>query len=173
MWSAAVVVAVAALLAPAQAGEGEGEGQGEGEGEGEGEGQGEGEDDCAVVCVDAATLSFCDAGEVVTLDCADVDVAATCALHSAAWGFDCVLPAGSACDPAYAFGRSRCAGGLACTDGVCAPGSPATPAPLEPTAGTSNSTTTSASTNVLNCQSCGTTSALWLAPVWLLRRRRR
>jgi hypothetical protein len=49
-----------------------------------------------------------------------------------------------------------------------------TPDPLEPSAGTSNSTVTStSSTNVLNCQSCGTTSALWLAPVWLLRRRRR
>ena len=30
---------------------------------------------CDVVCVDAATLQFCDDGEVVTIDCADVETA--------------------------------------------------------------------------------------------------
>lgn len=163
MWSAAVVIC-AALLAPAQGSDDDGADDG---------------DACDIVCVDTATLSFCDDGEVVTLPCADVDPTASCALHSEAWGFDCVLPVGTACDPAYAFGRSRCTLGLDCVDGVCAPGSAPAPIPLQPTAGTSHSTTTTTTTtaSLLNCQSCGSTSMLWMAPLGLglgrVRRRRR
>jgi hypothetical protein len=160
MWSAAVVIS-AALLASAQDTD-----------------DGVAADDCDIVCLDDATLSFCDGGEAVTLACGDVDVAARCAWHSEDWGFDCVLPTGAACDPAYAYGRSRCESGLACRDGVCAPGAPAPLAPLEPTAGTTHSTTTTTTNPVslLNCQSCGSASMLWMAPLGLglgrVRRRR-
>jgi hypothetical protein len=158
MWSAVVVIS-AALLASAQ----------------DTHDDDAPADDCDIVCLDDATLSFCDGGEAVTLACSDVDVAARCAWHSEAWGFDCVLPTGAACDPAYAFGRSRCEAGLACRDGACAPGAPEPLAPLEPTAGTTHSTTTTTTNpvSVLNCQSCGSASALWLAPLGLVRRRRR
>ena len=155
MWTTAIVIG-AAVLTP---------GQGEGEGE---------IDPCAVVCLDAATLTYCDADDVVSLDCADVDASAVCALHSDAWGFDCVLPAGSACDPAYAFGLSRCAAGLACLDGSCAPGTPPDDVVLEPTDGTAVATsTTGTTTDVFSCLGCPSSSLLMFMPAWVLRRRRR
>jgi hypothetical protein len=161
MWSAVVVCA--ALLAPALSSDDD-------------DGDDVSAGACDIVCIDATSLSFCDGDEVVTLPCVDVDPTASCALHSEEWGFDCVLPVGTACDPAYAFGRSRCTLGLSCLDGVCAPGTPETPAPAEPTAGINHSTTTTTTTSpvsFLNCQSCGSASMLWLAPLGLWRRRRR
>jgi hypothetical protein len=110
----------------------------------------------------------------VSLSCVDVADGAVCALHSTAWGFDCVLPEGSACDPAYAFGRSRCAVGLACLDGICAPGTPADDEPLEPTDGTAvDTTTTGTATNAFSCLGCPSSSLLMFMPAWALRRRRR
>ena len=137
----------------------------------EGEGEGEG---CDVVCVDAATLQFCDDGLAVTLSCADVDDGAVCA-ESPDLGFDCQLPAGTACDPDYAFGASRCVPGLACINGVCAPGTAPGTQPLQPTPGTSKTTVTT--TTPLSCIGCSSTSALswpliWL-PALLMRWRRR
>jgi len=155
MWS---VLLAAFVLCPAQ---------NEGEGEGEGEA-------CAITCVDDVTLTYCDDDELVTLPCAEVHPEARCALLADVWGDDCLLPAGAACDDAYAFGRSRCAGGLACLDGVCAPGAPSPDEPAEPTAGTVvDTTTTATATSPFSCASCPTTSLLLLGPGWLVRRRRR
>lgn len=117
-------------------------------------------DPCDPSCA-GAVLSFCDGAAPTTLDCAALG--ATCGELSAEWGPDCILPAGAACEPGYAFGASRCdrAQSLFCVDGTCqvASGAPA-PATLEPTPGTATETTTSATTDPFGCSSCGTASAL-------------
>src|SRR5688572_5130347 len=88
-------------------------------------------DDCAPACnADNTAVVFCDEDEVVTLLCADVEGSDGCANVSAEWGDDCVLTAGTECDPGYAFGASRCGDGLVCTDGSCVAGDPAGEQPL-------------------------------------------
>jgi hypothetical protein len=138
----------------------------------EGEGEGEGEVVCERACLDANTLQFCDTGVASTLACNDVDDSAVCGFHSARVGFDCVLPAGAACDPAYAFGTSRCGPGLFCNALVCSTTAPAAAGDPEPTKGTkvdADATTTS-------CTSCAATDATaWLVmftPALLVRWRR-
>ena len=153
-----VAVVVAALLA----------GQ-----SGEGEGEGEGEDPCAPVCVDGSHLSFCDAGLPVTLDCATIVDGARCGQLSEAWGVDCLLPEGAACDAGYGFGDSRCDDGLACRNGACAPGEPQPEEPLSPTAGTSLTSAPSTSSSAWGCASGASSSPVWLAAAALLGRRRR
>jgi hypothetical protein len=137
-----------------------------------GEGEGEGEDPCAPVCVDATHLSFCDTGVPTTLDCVTVVDGARCGELSSAWGVDCLLPSGAACDAGYGFGDSRCDDALACIDGVCAPGTPSTPEPLSPTAGTSLTSDSSSSTSS-SCFDGSAAAALSLPIAGALRLRRR
>ncbi len=120
-------------------------------------------DPCDPSCA-GAVLSFCDGAAPTTLDCAALG--GTCGVLSVEWGPDCLLPAGAACEPGYAFGASRCdrAQSLFCVEGTCqvASGQPA-PATLEPTPGTATSaTTTTATTDPFGCASCGTASAFGL-----------
>ena len=161
----ATLALVGALLAPtparAQAAEGEGEGNA-----------------CTPRCVDATTLAFCDAGAPVTLTCADVDPTAQCAPLSPAWGDDCVLGDGAACDPGYAFGHSRCdeALSLFCVDAACtlAAGPPAAGPPLEPDPGTTPTATTTTTASCLGCAGAPDAAATGaLAGALLLVRGRR
>jgi hypothetical protein len=138
----------------------------------EGEGEGEGEDPCAPVCLDTGRLSFCDTGQPASLDCTALAPGARCGTLSAAWGDDCLLPDGAACDPGYAFGDSRCDDGLACRDGRCIPGDSVDEAPLSPTAGTITADDVDATTSAAGCTSCAG-AGLPLAPLGLLFRRRR
>ncbi len=136
--------------------------------------EGEGEaNTCERTCLDANTLQFCDADAVATLSCAEVDEGAVCGFHSDRQGFDCLLPADAACDPSYAFGLSRCAPPLFCTDNRCSTTAPEAPATAQPTSGTTVAITTTAS----SCGSCAATDAsvwaLLLTPALVLRWRRR
>lgn len=138
-------------------------------------GEGEGEaNTCERACLDANTLEFCDAGTLTTLDCSDVDDDAVCGFHSARQGFDCLLPAGAACDASYAFGLSRCAPTLFCNAGVCSTTAPAATDPPRPTTGTKVEDEDSSTSS---CGSCASSDAsMWalvLAPALLLRWRRR
>ncbi len=137
-------------------------------------GEGEGEaNPCERDCLDADTLQFCDAGEVTSLNCDDVDDGAVCGFHSDRQGFDCLLPEDAACDPSYAFGLSRCAPPLFCTNRVCSTTAPPAVGPAQPTSGTSVPAEESTST----CGSCAAVDAsIWtllLTPALLLRWRRR
>lgn len=175
---AVVLLLLAARTALAQAGEGEGEGEGAlGEGEGEGAlGEGEGEGGCDPSC-SGTTLSFCDPAPT-TLNCAadgDVPGATACA-DIPGWGADCVLGAGAACDPGYAFGKSRCGADLACLAGTCTVGAPQAPAPLTPSPGTHATATTVTNTNPFSCLGCGQSTpsgALMFGGLLLALRRRR
>jgi hypothetical protein len=132
---------------------------------GEGEGEGEAPDRCDPVCVDDATLAFCADGEPTTLPCASVAAGARCGLLSAAWGADCLLPAGAACDPDYGFGDSRCDDGLSCRDQVCAPGEPAPSPPATPTAGTTVDLGPTTTASPFACAGCAASPAdgVWAA----------
>ncbi len=133
---------------------------------------------CAPSC-DGQTLSFCDddAG-VASIDCTTVPGASRCGLLSDAWGNDCLLGEGAACDPGYGFGDSRCDrdASLFCVDGTCAVGT-APPAPVvqTPTPGTATITTTSTSSgDIFSCLGCGgtgTSGALLLGGLLLALRR--
>lgn len=122
-----------------------------------------------------AELSFCDGATPTTLDCPALG--ASCGELSAAWGDDCVLPEGAACDPGYAFGESRCdrAASLYCIESTCqVAAGPETQAPLSPSAGTTSSNGTTASSDPFGCSSCGAASALGFTFVGgALRRLRR
>jgi hypothetical protein len=75
---------------------------------------------CAPFC-SGSELVFCDdqSGEELAIDCDALG--ARCGLLDTEWGFDCLLPAGAACEAGYALGASRCDPdlGLFCTDGAC------------------------------------------------------
>lgn len=121
------------------------------------------------------TLRFCDGEEPTALDCATLE--ARCGELSAAWGADCLLPAGAACDPGYGFGESRCdrAASLYCVDGACAvAGGPSPAEPLEPTPGTQSRSSGSSATDPFGCDGCSNTSAagLFLLAGALKRKRR-
>jgi hypothetical protein len=135
-----------------------------------------GPDACDPVCA-GDTLQFCDDGAPATLDC--TALGGRCGLLSADWGNDCVLGAGVACDPGYAFGASRCdrGAGLFCLDGACTAGNGPEDEPTEePTPGTEIPLTTG-STNPFGCPDCGSgQSALLVPALFALRgisRRRR
>ncbi|MBI1946019.1 MAG: hypothetical protein HYS27_10000 [Deltaproteobacteria bacterium] len=112
---------------------------------------------------DGDTLRFCDGETPRELPC-DAPFA-RCDELSAAWGADCLLPEGAACDPGYAFGESRCdrAASLYCIEGTCQVASgPEVPGPLSPSPGTSSTSGTSATSDPFGCSSCGSASALGL-----------
>jgi hypothetical protein len=141
----AVVVDIAGMLRGQPAGEGEGEGEGA-------------PDPCDPACVDAARLSFCADGVPTELDCAAVAVGSRCGDLSTAWGADCLLPAGAACDPDYGYGDSRCDDGLACRDAVCVAGEPQAAAPLAPTPGTTVDLGPTSTASPFGCAGCAAAS---------------
>lgn len=138
------------------------------------QGEGEGEADPCIPACDVDVLHFCDFDGAVALNCADVDLSVegeSCALLSTAWGFDCLLPDGAACDADYGFGVSRCAGG-ACIDQRCAAGTGVVEGPPTPTPGTSFVAPVAASSD--SCSGCAQAALLPPVPLlWLLRRSRR
>lgn len=131
-------------------------------------------DPCDPRC-EGTFLAFCDGEEASTLNCADLD--ARCGELSAAWGADCLLAAGAACEPGYGFGESRCdrADSLYCIDGVCAVASgPAAPDPLTPSAGTHADSDQDAASDPFACSSCtqGSAAGLFVLAGALRRLRR-
>lgn len=136
-------------------------------------GEGEGESACERACLDADTLQFCDAGDVTTLSCADLDDGVVCGFHSARQGFDCLLPQGAACDASYAFGLSRCAPGLFCNAGLCSTTAPPAAGVAQPTGVSEDDDDVSTS----SCTSCASVDvSVWgllLAPALVARWRRR
>lgn len=120
-------------------------------------------------------LQFCDGDAASTLDCATLG--ARCGELSAAWGADCLLPVGAACDPGYGYDESRCdrAASLYCIDGACAVASaPQGQPPLSPSAGSSAADDSSTS-DPFACSSCtdGSAAGVFVLAGALLRRRRR
>jgi hypothetical protein len=131
---------------------------------------------CDPACNGATELAYCDDGEPATIDC--TAIGGRCTLLSDAWGDDCVLSAGQACDPGYAFGASRCdrAASLFCIGGECTQASgPENEPDEEPTPGT-EVPITAGSTNPFGCPDCGEGQSALLVPALFglraLRRRR-
>ncbi len=133
-----------------------------------------GPDPCTPHC-SGDTLAFCDGDAATTLDCRSLD--ASCGLLSDAWGDDCLLRAGAACEPGYAFGASRCdarstTAALFCIDGACVVADGPAPAPTEtPTAGTEVGAVAN-DTSPFGCLNCGNFGLPALLPVLWWRNRR-
>jgi hypothetical protein len=136
--------------------------------------------ECARRCVDADTLEYCDNGAPTTLACDEATVpgVVACGTIGGAWGDDCLLGEGAACDPGYGGGASRCdrSASLFCIDDVCtvADGPPPPPGPLEPSPGTTPPDTASSS-DPFGCSGCSgdsSTAFVGAAALLLLRRRR-
>jgi hypothetical protein len=139
-----------------------------------------GVDPCTPRC-EGDTLRFCDQDTPVTRDCADEG--AICGELSPAWGADCLLPEGAACEPGYGDDLSACEGASAgircCIDDTCqsaggadcrdfAPARPDLPGPA--TGGPIEPSDDLSTTSCLDCQNA---NLAWLFPLALFRWRRR